>query len=59
MKKLLELLTATEAEAKRLADANPKHSAVQSLRARAKDALDLAQSPACADLDTAETPKPK
>lgn len=58
MKKLVELLIAAEAEAKQLADANPKHGAAQALRARTRSALDLAQSPALADLATAPAASP-
>lgn len=48
MKKLSELLTQAEAEAKRLADEQPKNSALQVLRARTRSALEFAESPACA-----------
>jgi hypothetical protein len=48
MKKLLELLTAAEAEAKRLADVDNSNSAAQVLRARVRSALEFAESPAFA-----------
>lgn len=57
MKKLLQLLTEAEAEAKRLADLNPKHSGAQATRARVLAAKDLAESPACADVKDQDAPK--
>lgn len=47
MKKLIELLTQADAEAKRLADENPANAMAQILRARTRSALDFAESPAC------------
>lgn len=43
MKKLLELLTAAEAEAKRLADENPASATAQVLRARVLSALEITE----------------
>jgi len=57
MKKLIELLTAAEAEAKRLADATPGNSAAQILRARVRSALEFAESPACSPVAVV-TPAP-
>lgn len=47
MKKLLELLTQAEAEAKRLADADNSNNNAQILRAKVRSALEFAESPAC------------
>jgi hypothetical protein len=41
MKKIIELLTAAEAEAKTLADQNPNSSTAQVLRARILSALEI------------------
>lgn len=49
MEKLLKLLTEAESAAKQLADADPRNSAKQVLRARVHHALEFAASPACAE----------
>ena len=60
MKKLIKLLTEAEAEAKRLADLNPKHSGAQAVRARVLAAKELAESPACKEVkETDEAPAAK
>ena len=58
MKKIIQLLTEAEAEAKRLADLHPNHSGAQVLRAKTLSALEFAGSPAVGGL-TATEEKPK
>lgn len=43
MKKLIELLMAAEAEAKRIADEHPQNATAQVLRARTRSALELTE----------------
>lgn len=57
MKKIIELLTQAEAEAKRLADLNPQHSGAQVLRAKILSAQEFAGSPAVTGIkETEEKP---
>ena len=43
MKKIIELLTAAEAEAKKIADEHPTNASAQVLRARVRSALDITE----------------
>lgn len=57
MKKLIELLTAAEAEAKQIADAHPKNDIAQCVRARVRSALELTEHVKIAAPSPAPSPK--